>query len=225
MFAAALVMRRRRGVAPAPVALARAQWLAIAAMAFVSGTLIGWTVENIRIESLHSGDWLRSLAWALVALVAPVACAGAAAARTPVPRFAALLGGKALRPRSRLALLLGALLIVLAVLAMQAALGLDFDPRYRDFPFAPLTGAAFPFLALMVLRRFGTGAGAPGATESEPPAQRAPAAEVAVAVMLGLSAGYIIFNESIANWQAAWFCAGLLGLASSTLGRGHDAPS
>jgi glucan 1,3-beta-glucosidase len=225
MFAAALVMRRRRGVAPAPVALARAQWLAIAAMAFVSGTLIGWTVENIRIESLHSGDWLRSLAWALVALVAPVACAGAAAARTPVPRFAALLGGKALRPRSRLALLLGALLIVLAVLAMQAALGLDFDPRYRDFPFAPLTGAAFPFLALMVLRRFGTGAGAPGATESEPPAQRAPAAEVAVAVMLGLSAGYIIVNESIANWQAAWFCAGLLGLASSTLGRGRDAPS
>ena len=28
------------------------------------------------------------------------------------------------------------------------------DPRYRDFPFAPLTGAVFPFLAVSVLRRF-----------------------------------------------------------------------
>jgi glucan 1,3-beta-glucosidase len=217
------------------MALAPAQWLAIAGMAFVSGTLIGLTVENIRIESLHSGDWLRSLAWAFVAVVAPVACAGAAASATPVPRFAALLGGDALRPGSRLAILLGALLIVLAVLAMQAALGLDFDPRYRDFPFAPLTGGAFPFLALMVLRCFGprageageageAGAAKPVAIGTEPPARRAAAAEVAVAVMLSLSAIYIIFNESIANWQAAWFCAGLLGLAS-TLGRGRGAPS
>jgi glucan 1,3-beta-glucosidase len=227
MFIAALAMRRRRGAALAP-----GQWLAIAAMAFVSGTLIGWTVENIRIESLHSGDWLRSVAWTLVALVAPVACAGAAASRTPVPRFAALLGGSALRPRSRLALLLGALMIGLAVLAMQAALGLDFDPRYRDFPFAPLTGSAFPFLALSVLRCFVPGAREPGAgkpvsIETEPMAQEAdvPVAEVATAVMLGLSAVYIIFNESIANWQALWFCAGLLALASSTLGRARAAPS
>jgi exo-beta-1,3-glucanase (GH17 family) len=226
MFIAALAMRRRRGAALAP-----GQWLAIAAMAFVSGTLIGWTVENIRIESLHSGDWLRSLAWAFVALVAPVACAGAAASGMSVPRFAALLGGRALRPRSRLALLLGALLVVLAVLAMQAALGLDFDPRYRDFPFAPLTGSAFPFLALRVLRRFEPSASVPGqwklaSIEIEPPAQGAdvPAAEVATVVMLGLSAVYIIFNESIANWQALWFCAGLLALVSSTLARGRAAP-
>jgi glucan 1,3-beta-glucosidase len=225
MFAAALAMRRRRGAALAP-----SQWLAIAAMAFVSGTLIGWTVENIRIESLHSGDWLRSVAWSLVALVAPVACAGAAASGTPVPRFAALRGGRALRPRSRLALVLGALLLALAVLAMQAALGLDFDPRYRDFPFAPLTGGAFPFLALSVLRWFEPSASRPGATklvsvETEPlHGAAAPAAEVATVVMLGLSAVYIIFNESIANWQALWFCAGLLALASSTLGRGRAAP-
>jgi exo-beta-1,3-glucanase (GH17 family) len=220
MFAAALAMRRRG------VALAPRQWLAIAAMALVSGTLIGWTVENIRIESLHSGDWLRSLAWASVALVAPLACAGAAASGTPVPRFAALLGGVALRPRSRPALLLGALLIVLAVLAMQAALGLDFDPRYRDFPFAPLTGGAFPFLALRVLQRFEPGPAKPVATETEPLVHgaAAPAAEVATAVMLSLSSIYIIFNESITNWQALWFCAGLLALVSSFLGRGRDAP-
>jgi hypothetical protein len=181
-------------------------------------------VENIRIESLHSGDWLRSVTWALVALVAPVAGAGGAASGTPVPGFAALLGGRALRPRSRLALLLGALLIALAVLAMQAALGLDFDPRYRDFPFAPLTGAAFPFLALRVLRCFEPGAAKLVATETEPLAHGA-AAEGATALMLGLSAVYIIFNESFANWQALWFCAGLLALVSGTLGRGRGAPS
>ena len=38
--------------------------------------------------------------------------------------------------------------MVLTVLAVQSALALSFDPRYRDFPFAPLTAAALPFLLL-----------------------------------------------------------------------------
>ena len=33
---------------------------------------IGWTIENVPLESLTLGDWLRSLAWAAVALMAPV---------------------------------------------------------------------------------------------------------------------------------------------------------
>ncbi len=57
-----------------------------------------------------------------------------------------MLGRAAQRPRDPLALVLGVLLIVLVVLAVQAALGLVFDPRYRDFPFAPLTGAVVPLL-------------------------------------------------------------------------------
>jgi glucan 1,3-beta-glucosidase len=221
IFAAALAARRRASVPPAP-----GQWLGVAAMAFISGTLIGWTVENIGIESLGSGDWLRSLAWGLVALVAPVACAAAAASGMSVPSFAAMLGRSAGRPRSPLALVLGALLIVLAVLAMQAALGLDFDPRYRDFPFVPLTGGAFPFLVLAALRRFGMSVGEPaGATSGsiEIKTSGYPAAEIATAAMLGLSAIYIIFNETIANWQAMWFCAGLIALAS-TLAWARDAP-
>ena len=32
------------------------------------------------------------------------------------------------------------------LLAILTALGLVFDPRYRDFPFAPLTAAGVPFL-------------------------------------------------------------------------------
>ena len=36
-------------------------------------------------------------------------------------------------------------MIATMLLAILAALGLVFDPRYRDFPFAPLTAAVVPF--------------------------------------------------------------------------------
>jgi hypothetical protein len=116
-------------------------WLPIAAIAAISGTLIGWTVENVPLESLTTGDWLRSLAWAAVALISPVVVAAAVASGAPMPRFAEMLGRRAARPRGPLVLSLGILLVALAVLSVQAALGLVFDARYRDFPFAPLTGA------------------------------------------------------------------------------------
>jgi exo-beta-1,3-glucanase (GH17 family) len=231
VFAGVLTVRRRAAAVP----LAPGHWLAITAMASVSGTLIGWTVENIPMESLSGGDWLRSLAWAAVALLAPVACASAAASGAAMPSFAAVLGRKALRPRRPLPLMLGMILVVLAVLAMQAALGLDFDPRYRDFPFAPLTGGAFPFLVVSLWRRFGPEM-RPARTDPAElvaiktkdlavpdPKGRYPAAEVAAAALLGLSAIYIVFNETLANWQALWFCAGLIALAV-TLVRVPDAP-
>src|ERR1019366_7785420 len=158
--------------------------------------------------------WRRSLAWALAALAAPVACAAAVASGVTVPSFACVLGRNAYRSPPPLTLVLGALLIVLAVLAMQAGLGLDFDPRYRDFPFAPLTGGVFPFLLVSVLRRD---------SKSPRPESPRPTAEVVTAAMLGLSAIYIIFNETLANWQALWFCAGVAALAL-TLVRVRDAP-
>jgi exo-beta-1,3-glucanase (GH17 family) len=219
IFAGALAARRRADAAP----IAPGQWCAIALMAFVSGTLIGWTVENIPLESLRGSDWLRSVAWALVALIAPMACAAAAASGTVVPSFACLLGRRADRPLRPLTLLLGTLLIVLAVLAMQAALGLDFDPRYRDFPFAPLTGGAFPFLALYVLRVASHETEDVASARAKSQRGPRPAAEVATAAVLGLSAVYIVFNETIANWQALWFCAGLIALAV-TLVRVRDVP-
>jgi len=40
----------------------------------------------------------------------------------------------------------GATLVATMLLAFVVALGLVFDPRYRDFPFAPLTAAVVPFL-------------------------------------------------------------------------------
>jgi exo-beta-1,3-glucanase (GH17 family) len=216
MFAAALAAGRRAAVAVAP-----AQWFAVAAMAAVSATLMGWTVENVPLESLTRGDWLRSLAWALVALVAPVVGAAGTVCGAAVPRFAGVLGDAAYGPRQPLALLLGMLLLALAVLAMQAALGLDFDPRYRDFPFAPLTGAVFPFLVVFALRRLYPTAKDRGASPHRK--HEYPVAESAAAGVLVLSAIYIVLNETIANWQALWFCAGLAALAV-TLVQARDAP-
>ena len=51
----------------------------------------------------------------------------------------------------------------------------------------------------------------------------APAAETAMAATLAASAGYIIANESLANWQAMWFAAALLALAFTLL-QARDAP-
>jgi glucan 1,3-beta-glucosidase len=188
------------------------RWAALAALASVSGTLIGWTVENVPIESLTAGDWVRSLGWAAVALFAPIAGAAAIVSGAAVPGFSAMLGRSDRRPRQALPLLLGALFLVLALLAIQAALGLVFDPRYRDFPFAPMTAAVVPFLLLSFL------AARPKGLKG-----LRPAAEAAAAAALALSTIYIAINETLANWQALWFCAGLAGLAI-TLARARDAP-
>ena len=73
--------------------------------------------------------------------MSPVVGAAARGVGVRAPTFARILGRAAQRPRDAAGAALGVLLIALAVLAVQAALGLVFDPRYRDFPFAPLTGA------------------------------------------------------------------------------------
>jgi hypothetical protein len=88
-------------------------------------------------------------------------------------------------------------------------LGLVFDPRYRDLPFAPQSGAAFAFLVLML--------------STPRPAGVRPAAETLAAAVLAISAIYIAINETLANWQALWLCAGLIGLAF-ILERARDVP-
>jgi hypothetical protein len=49
-------------------------------------------------------------------------------------------------------------------------------------------------------------------------------AETVAAGLLALCAIVIALSESFANWQALWFCAGLLALAISLL-PGRAAPS
>jgi glucan 1,3-beta-glucosidase len=196
VFAGALV-----GGAWRPLVLR--DWFAIALSATASGTMIGWTMANIPLESLTVGDWMRSLAWGAVAIAAPVLCAMAVAAGVEVPSFARVLGRRADRVEGWLAILLGLVLVALTLLAVQAALGLVFDPRYRDFPFPALIAAAVPFLV----------------RKTSWPRLRSlqPCAETVAAATLALSAVYIVFNETLANWQALWFAAGLLVLAVSLL--------
>ncbi len=203
VFAAALAASWRQSP-PARV------WFAVGVNAAVSGSLIGWTFENIAIESLSAIDWIRSLSWAAVAFAVPIIGAAAMVTGVKPPRFAAMLGRRAGVPAHPIALALGALLIILVVLAVQAALGLVFNPRYRDFPFAALTAAGLPFAILMTAW----------------PARKdiLPNAETVAAATLALCAIVIVLSESFANWQAVWFCAGLLGLGVSLL-PGRAAPN
>jgi glucan 1,3-beta-glucosidase len=144
-----------------------------------------------------------------LAIAAPIA--GAAAMVLPVgpPAFASIIGPKSERVRDSLPLTLGILLIVLAVLAVQSALALSFNPRYRDFPFAPMTAAVLPFVLLSVV--------APSAAGARP------RAEMVAAALLLLCAVFIIWNETLANWQALWFAAALVLVAFSLL-RARVAP-
>ena len=201
VFAGAFVARRDKQE-PALV------WWRIAALAFLPAVLFGLTLEKVPIESFTIGSWLRSLAFAAVAAIAPVACAMASTVRRPLPAFASLLAPRE-RPRDALTLVLGAAFTLLVVLALQAALNLVFDPRYPDIPFAPLSGAVMSFLVLPL-------------STPRPKGVR-PAAERVAAAVLVLSAVYIAINETFANWQAVWFCAALLGLAFILL-QARDAP-
>lgn len=214
VFATAFAVRRRIAIAGGA-----GWWARLAAMAIVSGALIGWTIADVPVESLTLGDWLRSLAWAGTALASPVIGAAALGSGATAPTFAQILGRAAQRPRNVVVLALGILLIALAVLSVQAALGLVFDPRYRDFPFAPLTGATVPLLLVIKERLALKGALLTRWRQR----LQAPAAESAIAATLAVSAIYIVCNESFANWQAVWFSAGLLALAFTLL-QGQGAP-
>jgi glucan 1,3-beta-glucosidase len=109
-----------------------------------------------------------------------------------LPTFLELLGPSDGRDRSIMTYLLGATLVLTALIGSETALGLVFDPRYHDFPFAALTMAVVPFVTL-ALNRPQTGV--------------RPNAEAVFAGLLAMSAVYIVFNEGMNNWQAVWTCA------------------
>ncbi len=204
----AVAFAARRGGSPKPEATF-AVWFAIAAIAAVAGVTIGWTIENVPLESLGAAGWLRSTFLVLAVIVSPVLCVAALVRRSAAPGFARMIGPAEIRVRSALPRALGWTLVLLCILAIQTALALAFDPRYRDFPFAPLTGAAVPFLLLALL--------VPGA------AGKRPAAETVAAIVLAVAAAAIVAVEGFANWQALWCCAALAAVAL-TLARVRAAP-
>jgi glucan 1,3-beta-glucosidase len=204
VFGVAGAIARRRGVVPP-----RSGWLGVAVIATVSGTFIGWALANVPIESLGVGGWMQGVAWAMVALVAPVAAAACLVAGVRAPGFGEILGRPDERPCAPIALVAGGGLIVASVLALQSALMLVFDPRYVDFPFAPLLAAATPYLTLAM--------GLPRLKGARP------TAETFAACVLAAAAIYIVINETVANWQALLLAGGLAMLAL-TLARARAAP-
>jgi glucan 1,3-beta-glucosidase len=200
IFLGGYIVRRRDDIAG---------WSAVAATATIGGVAIGITLMNIPLESLGIGGWIRSLALGAVALLAPVLGAMMIMSDRGVPAFWQVIGRLRLPQLDTVPAAAGFVLIVATVLAIGAALGLTFDPRYKDFPYAPLAAASVPFLMASVLRP----------RLMEPRAM----AELAAAAVLTLCTGYIIFNEGFANWQSLLLCAGLLCLAV-TLARVRGAP-
>lgn len=181
-----------------------AAWIAVTVNAVAGGILIGWAVENAGLESLGLGMWVRSLALVAAAFASPLIASAAVIAGTPQPALSSVLSLEGLRKSDRLAAALGLVAVLTLVLAIQIALGLVFDPRYKDFPFAPLTAAVVPLLTLSLMTARGGG--------------RRGAAETAASVLLALSVIYVVPNEGFANWQSLWLCAAL-GAVALTLFR------
>jgi exo-beta-1,3-glucanase (GH17 family) len=179
-------------------------WIAVAINAAVGGALLGLTIEHLPVESLGVAGWTRTLAFAFVSIAAPLAAAAALTSRVATPGFAQSIGAKEDRAQGWLPLMLGLLLVALFVLSTLTALGFTFDPRYRDFPFAPLTAAAAAFLLLTF--------GVPRLKGANWPL----AETVGAAVLIGCG-GFIVWNETPANWQALWTAGALAGVAITLL--------
>jgi glucan 1,3-beta-glucosidase len=216
VFAGAIRAGGGRSIAKAPGRVAAG----IAAIGLVVGIAAPWAFENVVIQSFGPGGWIRGAAFAAVALAAPVVAAMTLAANERLPAFARVLGGPPPpypppqagegRVGAFVARASGLVLVATTVLAIQTALGLVFDPRYRDFTDGELSAAVVPFAIAMAL-----GAGRAG------PRGRA---ETIAAVTLAGSALYVVLNEGFANWQALWFGAVLMALAV-TIDRLRDARS
>ncbi|MDI4239087.1 beta-(1-6) glucans synthase [Bradyrhizobium sp. Arg237L] len=196
VFVTALLARLRSA---APTALPR--WLAVAASATVGGILLGMSVENALYESYGFAGLMRQGSLLIAATVLPLLCMNALMSGRALPAFAELIGPREMRARSLPALLLGAVLFVTALAATESALGLMFDPRSRDFPFASLTMAAVPILVVTLLNR------------RKP--EVCATSESVFAGLFAAAAVYLLLNEGFQNWQSLWTAAALFLLGAA----------
>jgi exo-beta-1,3-glucanase (GH17 family) len=187
VFVAAWLTLRRRPWTPRLSA-----WIATAISATAAGTLLGVAVDKMYYESYGFGGWLQWGALLAAGIVAPLVCANALMAGRPLPTFLDLFGPSDGSHPSLPTCLLGASLVVTALIGAETALGFVFDPRYHDFPFAPLTMAVIPFATLMLNR---------------PQTGVRPMAEAVFAGLLAIASVYVVFNEGRDNWQSLWTCA------------------
>ncbi|MGY3037720.1 exo-beta-1,3-glucanase (GH17 family) [Bradyrhizobium sp. USDA 4354] len=196
VFAAAWLTSRRK-----PGSSGLASWFGVAISATTAGILFGVAAQKVFFESVGAGGWLLWSSLLAAATVSPVLGANALMSGRPPPSFQELLGPKGYRTESMLVTMHGLALIVIVVTGTATALGLVFDPRFIDFPFAALTMAALPLAAMTLLNPPGKGS--------------RPVAEALFAGVLVGAAIYVGVNEGPANWQAMWTCAAYLLLAAT----------
>ena len=183
------------------------RWAGIAVLAAISGCAFGLAVHMQWLAARNAFELGRGVLCMAFAFAAPlVAAAGIARGQAPAP-LAELFAPRG--TATRLQLWLAGLTAVTAVLSMFFALGLVFDPRYREFPTATLIGAVSGLLLLSLL------AGRTGYVLGER----------VFAALLAASAVAIIIQERIENWEALCLAGALLTLAGvlALAGRGREA--
>jgi hypothetical protein len=178
-----------------------APWLAVATSATVGGILLGVSGEQTLYEGYGFAGWLIEGLLFAAAIAAPLLCSNALMSGRPLPAFLELVGSREGRTRSLPALILGFTLTVTTLVAAETAIGLVFDPRSRDFPFASLTMAVVPFWSLTLVNR----------RKSD----SYPITEAMVAGLLVAAALYISFNEGAHNWQSLWTSAAYFVLGTT----------
>jgi len=174
-------------------------WFAVGISATTAGILFGVAAQKMFYESYGAGGWLLWGSLLLAATAAPIVGANALMSGRTLPTFLELLGPKNYQTQSMPAIIHGLTLMVTIVIGTETALGLVFDPREKDFPYAALTMAAVPFALLTLLDR--------------PKKGNRPMAESLFAAVLLVAAIYTGFNEGPANWQSLWTCAAYILLA------------
>lgn len=179
------------------------QDVSIAVIALASGLTFGAAAISLPMDSVVEGDRLRSLGMFALSAAVPLAASFALACGERIASFELALDPSRWRSSHLIALVLAGLLALTMIAAMQVALGLVFDPRYKDFPLAALTG---PVAALTALAFAGAR-----------PCPQPGRAETLGAVVLAGCGLFIIANEGLANWQALLFAVLLVALALTLL--------
>jgi exo-beta-1,3-glucanase (GH17 family) len=176
-----------------------ASCFAVGISATTAGILFGVAAQKMFYESYGAVGWLLQGTLLVAATASPLFGANALMSGRAPPTFLELLGPKDYRPPSKLAIMHGLALIATIVIGTETALGLVFDPRDKDFPFAVLTMAAVPFAAMTLL--------------NNPKKGIRPLTESVFAGLFLVAAIYTGLNEGPANWQSLWTCAAYLLLA------------
>ena len=196
VFATAWFSQRRR-----PWKARLSTWLGVGISATAAGILFGIAFDKLTYESFGPGGWLRWGSLFAAATAAPLLCADALMSGRSLPAFVELIGPREGRIQSFPALVFGAVVTVIVLIAAGAALGSVFDPRWQDLPFAAVTMAAVPLAILSWLNR--------------PKMGTRPIAEAVFAAIFVGASLYIVFIEGIRNWQAMWTAGAYILLASS----------